>query len=220
MTRQAGFRHGAGAAILLSVILVLYLRQAAGALERVYRWGLGWADRPSGPAVLALLAVLEATVFPAPTEALLIALCLGRPRRSWWLGALAAAASAIGGLAGYVIGAGLFEPVGQPLLASLGLMRHLEAVAAVYRDHAFTALVTSGYTPIPYLLYTMAAGAFDVPVAMFTAGAIAGRALKYLPLVALAYVVGPRIRPVLDRYAPWVTAAFVLLLIALLAGAI
>lgn len=183
-------------------------------LARAYRWGLGWADRPSGPAVLALLAVLEATVFPAPTEALLIALCIGRPRRSWWLGALAATASAIGGLAGYAIGAGLFEPVGQPLLTSLGLIPHLAAVAAVYRDHAFAALVTSGYTPIPYLLYTIAAGAFDVPLAMFTAGAIAGRALKYLPLVALAWFFGPRIRPVLDQYGPWVMAAFVVLLVA------
>ena len=178
------------------------------ALERAYRWGLGWADRPSGPAVLALLAAVEAAVFPAPTEAMLLALALGRPRRSWWFGLLAVIASVSGALAGYAIGSGLFE------------LRQLEAMAAVYRDNAFVALATSGYTPVPWMLYTLTGGAFDIPLAEFVAGAATGRALKYLPLVALAYCLGPRIRPVLDRYAPWVVAFFALLVLAWFALAI
>ena len=182
-------------------------------LRRAYRRVLDGADHPSGPAILVLLAIIEATVFPAPTEALLLALALGRPRWSWVFGALAAVASAAGGLAGYWIGAELFERFGQPLLSSLGLLRHLDTIGVVYRDNALLALATSGYTPIPYLMYTIAAGAFGIPLPLFVAGALAGRALKYLPLVLLVSVFGPRIRPLLDRHAPWVAAAAVALVL-------
>ena len=162
-----------------------------------------------GPAVLALLAFIEATIFPAPTEALLVALAIARPRPSWWLGALAAGASALGGLAGYWIGAAAFDGIGRPVLTSLGLIDHLAAAAVVYRENAFLALATSGYTPIPYLLYTMAAGAFDIPLATFVAGSIVGRGLKYLPILLLVRLIGPRVRPVLERHARVATALFV-----------
>jgi hypothetical protein len=33
-------------------------------------WLLSWGERPSGVVVLVLLTLLEATVFPAPTEAM------------------------------------------------------------------------------------------------------------------------------------------------------
>lgn len=183
-------------------------------VERGYRWVLGWADRPAGIAVLVLLALLEATVFPAPTEAMLIALALGRPRRAWWLGALAAAASVAGGLVGYWIGAAFFDDVGRPLLASYGLLPHLDTLAAVYRENTLVVLSTSGYTPIPYMLYPIVGGAFATPLLPFVAGSLVGRTLKYLPLVALAYFLGPRVRQVLDRYAGWVGAALVVLLAA------
>ena len=181
--------------------------------ERVCQWVLGWADRPSGPAVLVLLAVLEATVFPAPTEAMLIALALGRPRRAWWLGALAAGGSVAGGLAGYWMGAVFFERFGQSLLASYGLLEHLDAVVSVYRENVFLALATSGYTPIPYLLFTMTGGAFEIPLLTFVTGSLVGRSLKYLPLVVLVYFFGPRVRRILDRYAASVAAVLVAVLI-------
>lgn len=180
---------------------------------RVYQWVLGWADRPSGPLVLALLAVAEATAFPAPTEAFLVALALGRPRRAWWLGALAAGASVTGALIGYWTGAGFFESVGRPLLASWGLTERLDSIVSVYRANTFALLATSGYTPVPWMLYTIAGGAFDIPIGTFVAGALAGRTLKYLPLVGLTYFFGPRVRRILDRYAPWAAAGFVALLL-------
>ena len=49
-------------------------RARSEVLRRPYDWILRWADHPSGPLVLVLMAVLEACVFPAPTEAMFIAL--------------------------------------------------------------------------------------------------------------------------------------------------
>ena len=158
------------------------------------------ADRPAGLLILVVLALLEATVFPGPTEAMLIALTLGRPRRAWWFAGIATLASAVGGVIGYHLGAMLFEEVAHPVLAAYGFTAHAETVQRVYRDNMMLALVTSGYTPIPYMLYTMTAGAASLPLGSFIAGSIVGRTLKYVPIAALAFVFGPAVHRALRRY--------------------
>ena len=183
---------------------------AEGPGGRLGRWLLGWADHPAGAVVLVVLALLEATVFPAPTEGLLIALVLGRRERAWWLAALATGASVAGGLLGYYAGGALFDEVAGPVLRSAGLLEQASGMARLYRENALLALVTSGYTPIPYMLYTMTAGAFDVPVGTFVAGSLVGRGLKYGPIAGLAYLLGPAVRRVVGRYAGWIAAALTL----------
>lgn len=175
-----------------------------------------WAAHPLGPALLFLSGVLEACLFPAPTEALLVALALARPGRAWRLGALATAGGVVGAALGYWIGASLFERVGRPLLEWQGLMPRFDALGALYRDHLFLALATSGYTPIPYLLYTIAAGALGVPLLPFLAGSAMGRGIKYAVLAALVRWLGPRVRPFLERHFPLFVAAVTVIVAALL----
>ena len=83
-------------------------------------------------------------------------------------------------------------------------------MANLYRENVLLALASSGYTPIPYMLYTMTAGALDVPVGQFVFGSVLGRGLKYGPITALAYVLGPAARRVLGRYAGWIAVALAL----------
>lgn len=180
------------------------------------RWLLARAERPGGVLILVVLALLEATLFPAPTEAMLLALAIARPRRAWWLGAVSAVASAVGGVVGYHLGLALYDEVAQPVLAARGLLDQMDALGRLYRGNAFLALASSGYTPIPYMLYTMAAGALDVPLGTFVGGSLVGRALKYAPLAALAHFLGPAARRLAERYAGWVVAAVVLILLAAL----
>jgi membrane protein YqaA with SNARE-associated domain len=171
------------------------------ASARLTTWLLTWGDRRSGPVVLVVLTLLEATVFPAPTEAMLLALCISQPGRSPWFAALAAVGSVAGGFLGYQLGALTFEQAGLPLVQSLGFSNTMPAVEAAYRSNAWVALLTSGYTPIPYMLYTMAAGAFSIPIDTFVFGSLAGRTLKYLPIALLAWYFGPSVHRVASRYA-------------------
>lgn len=174
---------------------------------------LALADRPAGALVLVMLALLEATVFPGPTEAMLLALTLGRPRRAWWFAGIATTASVVGGVIGYQLGARLFAEVAGPVLATYGFMEQMDAVQRVYRDNMMLALVTSGYTPIPYMLYTMMAGAAELPMAPYIVGSFTGRALKYFPIAALAYLFGPAVHRVLRRHGG---IAVVLVVLAIL----
>ena len=171
------------------------------------------ADRPAGAVLLVVLALLEATVFPGPTEAMLVALVLGRRERVVWFAALATGASVIGGVAGYYLGATVFADLVQPLLESYGLTRFMDVVARAYADNMLLALATSGYTPIPYMLYTAMAGAAHLPLTTFVLGSFLGRALKYLPIALLAYFLGPRVHWVLRRYGALAVVVIVALLV-------
>ena len=162
------------------------------------------ARHPAGPAVLVLFALLEATVFPGPTEALLVVLTLGKRERAWRLAAIATVASLVGGLIGYALGGNLYDAVARPLLDHYGMLRYADRVTDAYRGNAFIALATSGYTPVPYLLYTMLAGAADIDLTQFLAGSAVGRTLKYLPIAAAAYVFGHAAHAVLRRVGTWI----------------
>lgn len=185
-----------------------------GVTGRVVGWLLRWAEHPAGPAVLAALAVMEACLFPAPTEALFVALAVARPRRAWWLAGVAATASVVGGVVGYQLGAALFEQVGRRVLEWYGLSGQLDTLGALYRDNVYLALGTSGYTPIPYMLYSIAAGALDVPLGPFVLGSLVGRGIKYAILGALVYYLGPAVRAWLERHGGWVTVLAALLAVA------
>lgn len=168
---------------------------AADASARLERW----ARHPAGPVLLFAFAVVEGCLFPAPTEALYAALALARPRRAWALAGVAAAGSVVGGAVGWTFGAALFERVGRPVLGSYGLLERVDAVAALYRDNAALALVTSGYTPVPYVLYGIVAGSAGIPLGTFVLFSAIGRGIKYAILGLLASVAGPPIRRWLIR---------------------
>ena len=168
-----------------------------------------WAEHPAGPVVLFAFAVLEGCLFPAPTEAMLAALALARPRRSAWLVGVATAGSVLGGLAGYALGALFYDSAGRALLERNGLLGQADALGAAYRDHLALALLTSGYTPIPYLLYGILAGALGVPLLPFVALSAVGRGLKYALLGVLTRWLGPLLRAVWERHPRWLAVTAV-----------
>lgn len=169
------------------------------------RWAR-WVAHPAGPALLFAFAVIEGCFFPAPTEALYAALALGRPRRAWALAALAAAGSVVGGVIAWQMGAANFDRVGRPLLERHGLMPHVDAVSELYRRNAAVALVTSGYTPVPYLLYGVVGGASGIPLGTFVLFSAIGRGLKYAVLAGIARIAGPPLRRVLARHPAAIAA--------------
>ena len=183
------------------------------ASRRLTDWILSWGDRRSAPLVLVVLTLLEATVFPAPTEALLLTLCISRPKRSWAFGLLAAVGSVAGGIVGYHLGASLYDEIARPLIAALGLAHYVPFVSTAYRENLWLALGSSGYTPVPYMLYTMMAGAFGFPLDSFAAASFIGRALKYIPIAVLAVLFGPGVRRILKRYAGWAGLGITLLVV-------
>lgn len=184
-----------------------------GALRRLYHWVIGWADRPGGPAALGGISFAEASFFPIPPDVLLIPLALGRPSRALWFAFLCTAASVAGAMLGYLIGAGLYHSVGEPILQLYGLSDRYATVGELYDRNLVLALGTAGFTPIPFKVFTIAAGGFGVSFPAFVAISLVSRGARFFLVAGLIHLFGERIRDFIERRFNTLTVLFALLLI-------
>ena len=184
-----------------------------GPIRRLYHWVLGWADRPGGHWALAGIAFAESSFFPIPPDVLLIPLCLGRPRRAFYFAALCTAGSVAGGVFGYLIGSALYDSVGRPILELYGYMDHYSRLGEMYSEHLVLALGSAGFTPIPYKVFTIAAGAFHVPFGAFVVISAVSRGARFFLVAGLIRAFGEPIRVFIEKYFNILTIVFVVLLV-------
>jgi membrane protein YqaA with SNARE-associated domain len=188
-----------------------------GPLRRLYDWVLSWADSPHGTTALAAISFAESSFFPIPPDVLQIALSVARPRRSFLYAAVSMVASVAGGVAGWAIGWGLWQAV-EPWFFSYvpGFSREKFAlVENLYRGNAFLAIFAAAFTPIPYKVFTIAAGVCSVPLGTLVAASALGRGARFFLVAAATYFFGAAAKRFLDRYLEVVTLA---LLAAIVAG--
>lgn len=183
-------------------------------IRRLYDWVLSWADRPSGPAALVGIAAAESVFFPVPPDVLLIPLCLGDPKRSLRFAALCTVGSLAGAVLGYWVGAALYESVGQWILQTYGYGDLYARMGALYRDNLVVTLGAAGFTPIPYKVFTIAAGGFHVPLLAFVAISAVSRGARFFLVAGLLRLFGEPVREFIDRWFNLLTVALVVLIIA------
>ena len=143
---------------------------------RLYDWVLQLSEHPHAQIALFLVALVESSFFPIPPDVLLMAMCLAVPRKAVRYALIAAVGSVIGGLIGYAIGWGLWQGLDEFSYEYLGFLgftpENFEMIGAKYQANAFLALFTAGFTPIPYKVFTIAAGVFHIGIPVFVVAAI------------------------------------------------
>ncbi len=182
-------------------------------LRRLYDWVLSWAHHRHAPLALFLLAFAESSFFPVPPDVLLIALALGIPARAFRLALITTAGSVLGGLAGYAIGYGFMASAGQWILDVYNFHAQFEKIRDLYLEYDIWAVAIAGFTPIPYKIFTIAAGAFDMDVWRFTLASLVSRGARFFLLAWLINHYGAAIKNFIDRYFNALTLLFVALLI-------
>ena len=186
-----------------------------GPMRRLYDWVLHWADTPYGAPALFVLALAESSFFPLPPDPLLIALCLGAATRSLRFAAIATAASVVGGMLGYGIGAGAWH-LAEPWFFEYvpGVSQDaFDRVQALYDRWDFWAVFLAGLTPIPYKVFTLSAGVFSINFLVFVVASVLSRGLRFFILAALIFRFGKPIAAFIDRYFNLLAAAFGILLV-------
>lgn len=172
-------------------------------VRRLYDWTLGWAERPGGAWALFFIAVIESSVFPVPPDVLLLALCVGSPKKSLRFALICAAGSVLGGMLGYTIGYGAWHAVKDFFIPYVFSQAAFDKVAALYQGGAFLAVVTAAFTPIPYKVFTIAAGVLDVNFWTFVFASLVGRSARFLLVAGSIYIFGARIKALIERYFDW-----------------
>jgi len=184
---------------------------------RIYDWVIKWAAHRHAAWALFLIAVAEASFFPIPPDVLLIAMALAQPKRSLWYALIATAGSVSGGLIGYLIGWSVWQGIETWAFTNLSFLGFTQAnfhkVQELYHNNAFIALFGAAFSPIPYKVFTIAAGVFGVALPVFVLASAVGRAGRFGLVAVMLWWFGPPIKRIIERHLGWLTLAFVVLLI-------
>jgi membrane protein YqaA with SNARE-associated domain len=183
-------------------------------LRRLYSWVLHWAKTPYGSWALFLLALSESSFFPVPPDVLLIALAVSIPKRSFKYALICTAGSLIGGCLGYLIGWQFMITVGEKIIQFYGLTHKMQYIKDLYMQYDAWAIGIAGFTPIPYKVFTISAGAFDINFTVFLVASAISRAARFFLVAWLIYIFGPKIKTFIDKYFNILAITFVVLLVA------
>jgi membrane protein YqaA with SNARE-associated domain len=182
-------------------------------LKRLYDWVLHWAQTPYGGWALFLLAFSESSFFPIPPDILLIALAVAVPRRALKYAAICSAGSVLGGCFGYLIGWQFMGAVGDRIVAFYGLSEKVAAIEQLYNRYDAWAVGIAGFTPIPYKVFTIAAGMFNINFGVFVLASLVSRSARFFLLGGLIYRYGPAIQSFIERYFNILAVSFTVLLV-------
>ena len=191
-------------------------------LRQLYDWVLHWAETPYGGIALFILAFAESSFFPIPPDALLIALVLGARRKAFKYATTCMVGSITGALLGYTIGhflwwtaAGEFTSVANFFFNNLPSFTHANfyKIQELYNHYNFWIIFTAGFTPLPYKVFTISAGAFSINLPMFIIASIISRGGRFFLVAFLIWKFGPQIKSFIDKYFNLLAISFTVLLI-------
>lgn len=151
---------------------------------------------PFGTMGLFIVAFMESSFFPVPPDLLLIPLALADPANALLFAAIATAGSVSGSLVGYYIG----KWGGRPLLIKVIGKRRTAKVHNYFSKYGDWAIGIAGFTPIPYKVFTIAAGAFHHSILRLVLISFVSRGARFFLIGTVAMLWGERIISFLDSY--------------------
>ncbi len=190
-------------------------------MKKTYDWVLSWANSPFGTIALFFLAFAESSFFPIPPDVLLIALALGKRKKSFYYAFICSLGSILGGIFGYYIGSFLwysgndYSSVAKWFFDYIPGFSELrfEHIRDLYENYSFWVVFTAGFSPIPYKLITITAGVCKINFFIFLLASSISRSARFFLVAMLIFIFGERIKNFIDKYFNMLTLVFTSLLI-------
>lgn len=157
---------------------------------KAYERALVWSAHPRAVWYLGAVSFAESSFFPIPPDVLLAPMVLARPQRAWKLAAWTTLTSVAGGVLGLTLGAVAIDSL-QPLLQDHGYWDSYLRARQWFATWGFWAVIVAGFSPIPYKVFALAAGAASMLLPLFVVASIVGRGGRFF-LVAALIVLGGR----------------------------
>lgn len=182
----------------------------------LYARAMRWSRHRHAPWYLGGLSFAESSFFPIPPDVMLAPMSLANPSRAWRLALITTLASVAGGLFGYLIGYYAFDMI-EPWLRTTKYWASYAVAVDWFGRWGFWAVFIAGFSPIPYKVFTIAAGALSMALLPFTLASLIGRGARFFLVAGLMAWGGARMEAVLHRYVDrlgWATVALVVIGVA------
>lgn len=170
---------------------------------------MNYAYTEYAPLALFILAFCESVFFPVPADLLLILLVLASRAKAFRYALICTLGSVSGALVGYCVGHFAFVNSGGDFtwFANLvfqnipGFSEDLfNNIKGLYTQWDFWIIFIAGFTPIPFKIFTVTGGVFDLNLAMFLLASVISRGARYFLLSFLLWKYGSPIKLFFEKY--------------------
>lgn len=180
----------------------------------LFQRAMQWARLPRAPWYLAALSFCESSFFPIPPDVMLAPMSLAKPNQAWRFAFITTLASVLGGLLGYFIGITMFDVI-EPHLKASHYWEAYQTAVIWFKDWGFWAIFIAGFSPIPYKVFTIAAGTLSMALIPFVIASAIGRGMRFFMVAGLMKWGGQSMEAKLHQYVErigWGTVAIVVIL--------
>jgi len=165
----------------------------------VYDRMLQWAKHPRAERILGVLSFAESSFFPVPPDVMLAPMCLANRSKAWRFAFITTATSLAGGIAGYFIGYYLFASIEGWLQTSHYWDAYLKG-RDWFASYGVWAVFIAGFSPVPYKIFTITAGAVALNLPGFILASLIGRGARFFLVAGLIVAGGEKMETMLPRY--------------------
>ena len=159
-----------------------------------------WAKSKHAVSILSTVSFVESFIFPIPPDLLLIPLSISNPKKAYYFAMLTTIFSVLGGVIGYLIGiyfADLF-------LSTLGWMfdeKSVETTTEWMAEWGVMVVLISGFSPIPYKIFTVASGVAGLTFIPFLLASFLGRGMRFFLIGFIISKGGDNLEKKLRKYS-------------------
>lgn len=181
--------------------------------KALYEKALVWAKHRHATKYLCALSFSESSFFPVPPDVMLAPMALAQPEKAFRFALLTTLFSVLGGMLGYGIGYFMFDNIAPWLQETKYWEKYLTA-ENWFKDWGFWAVFVAGFSPIPYKVFTIAAGALQMFFPAFVVASLVGRGARFFLVAMLIAAGGEKLESKLRQYMDiigWVIVVLVVI---------
>jgi len=176
----------------------------------IYDKMLVWSKHPKAPFYLGSVSFMESSFFPIPPDVMLMPMCLSQPDKAYRFALLTTITSVLGGIFGYMIGYWMLDLI-WPLIEGVNYDSTYHQVVEVFALYGFWIVFLAGFSPLPYKLFTIAAGATAMALFPFIIASIIGRASRFYLVAAVMKIGGKRYEDKIRKSVDWIGYSMLLI---------
>jgi membrane protein YqaA with SNARE-associated domain len=103
--------------------------------------------------------------------------------------------------------------IGNRIVAFYHFQEKWDKIGLLYDKYNAWAVAAAGFSPLPYKVFTLAAGAFEINFLTFVLASAVSRAARFFLVAALIYKFGPPFKILIEKYFNTFTIIFMILLV-------
>lgn len=167
--------------------------------SRMYALAMKWSMHQHAPRYLAGMSFAESSFFPVPVDIMLAPMSLAKPEKAWHFALIASVFSVLGGVAGYIIGYFAMDVL-EPWIEAVGYWERYQQIILWFKEWGIWIVFIAGFSPIPYKLFTVTAGALNMALIPFILISLVARGARFYAVSGLMVWGGEKMEQNLRKY--------------------